>query len=56
MDRAHLGDLIRLSAIRERNPGLSEAELMALWTEETYRGQVDADFLARACADIRARG
>ena len=47
---------IRMKRLRERNPGASEAELLALWTEETYRGTVDAAFLARACEAIRSRG
>lgn len=46
---------IRMSRIRARHPDASEAEMLALWTEETYRGTVDADFLARACAAIRNR-
>jgi hypothetical protein len=44
---------IRYDRFRERNPGASEAELLALWTEETYRGSVDAGFLARVCRAIR---
>jgi hypothetical protein len=46
----------RYNLLARRNPGASDAELMALWVEETYRGTVDPGFLARACAAIRARG
>lgn len=52
---SHLASEIRLKRLRERNPQASDAELMALWTEETYRGTVDASFLARACDAIRTR-
>jgi hypothetical protein len=50
---AHTGSQIRMEQLRQRNPGASDAELLALWTEETYRGTVNADFLARVCAAIR---
>jgi len=49
-------DQLRMKLLSDRNPGVSQAELMALWTEETYRGSVDAGFLARACEAIRKRG
>lgn len=52
----HELDLMRYEFIRSRHPGAAEAELMALWTEQTYRGSVDPGFLARACAAIRATG
>lgn len=51
----HMANLIRLDRLRQRNPDASDWELMALWTEETYRGKVDAGFLARACDAIRSR-
>lgn len=54
--RQHVANLHRYNLLARRNPGASDAELMALWVEETYRGTVDAGFLARACAAIRARG
>jgi hypothetical protein len=54
--RAHSTDTLRLNLIRQRNPGASEAELIALWTEETYRHSLDPAFLAKALAAIRARG
>lgn len=52
----HQLNLLRYTAIRARNPAASEAELISLWTEETYRDTVDPAFLARACAAIRACG
>ncbi len=52
----HQLNLFRYNAIRARHPEASEAELMAIWTEETYRGTVAPGFLARACAAILARG
>ena len=55
-DRMHLANMHRYNLIARRNPGASDAELMALWVEETYRGTVDPAFLARACEAIRARG
>lgn len=54
--RQHLANLHRYNLLARRNPGASDAELMALWVEETYRGTVDPGFLARACAAIRAGG
>ncbi len=56
LNRVHSFNLLRYNAIRARNPAASESELIALWTEETYRDTVDPAFLARACAAIRARG
>ena len=44
---------LRLHMLRQRNPGASDAELLALWTEQTYRGSVDDDYLARVCTAIR---
>jgi len=51
-----LGNQIRYEMIRQRNPGASECELVALWTEETYRHSLDTAFLTEALAAIRARG
>lgn len=53
-DRIHSMDLARHNLLAARHPDAPESELMALWTEQTYRGKVDPDFLARACAAIRA--
>jgi hypothetical protein len=50
---AHTGSQIRMEQMRQRNPGASDAELLALWTEQTYRGSVDDDYLARVCTAIR---
>ncbi len=52
----HERNTARYEAIRARNPELSDGELTALWTEETYRDRLPADFLARALAVIRERG
>ena len=43
----------RYNRIRCANPGASEPEILALWTEETYRDSVPAERLARLCAMIR---
>jgi len=50
-----LGNQVRYEMIRQRHPGASESELIALWTEETYRNSLDPTFLAKAVAAIRAR-
>ncbi len=55
-DFVHEHNTARYEAIRRRNPEASAAELTALWTEETYRDRLPADFLARALAAIRERG
>lgn len=47
---------LRRAYIGSRHPGASESEVLALWTEETFRGRVDDGLLARACAEIRRRG
>jgi hypothetical protein len=54
----HAANMTRWNLIRDRNPGASEAEVDALWVEETYqdRHDIDPEFLARACDHIRARG
>jgi hypothetical protein len=51
-----LGNQIRYEMIRQRNPDAAEPELIALWTEETYRHSLAPAFLAKALAAIRARG
>lgn len=43
----------RYNRIRQANPGASEPEILALWTEETYRDSVSAEQLAQLCAMIR---
>ncbi len=55
MARTRLFDDLRYNIIRQRNPGATEAEVTALWTEETYRHTVAPAFLARVLAAIRAR-
>ncbi|MBI5949356.1 MAG: hypothetical protein HY875_14555 [Chloroflexi bacterium] len=45
---------LRYELIRQRNPGATEAEVTALWTEETYRDTVEPAFLAKVVAAIRA--
>jgi len=47
-------NLLRYSLLLQRNPAASEAELTALWTEETHRDTVAPAFLARVVAAIRA--
>jgi hypothetical protein len=47
---------LRYDFLSSRNPGASEAEIIALWTEQTYRGTVDDGFLDRALAAIRSQG
>ncbi len=54
MARTRLFDDLRYNLIRQRNPGASESELTALWTEDTYRDTVDPAFLAKVVAAIRA--
>ena len=46
----------RRGYMQSQNPAASESEILALWTEETYRETVEPAFLARACAEIRRRG
>ena len=55
LDLANIGIEGRMSTLREQYPDASEAELTAIWTEERYRDSLDPEFLARACAAIRAR-
>ena len=55
MARNRLFDELRYDLIRQRNPGASEAENAALWTEETYRDSVDPAFLEKVAAAIRSR-
>ena len=46
---------VRCGALRQRHPNASEAELDALWVEETYRDSVDQGWLARAVQAIKNR-
>ncbi len=55
LDLSNMGIQARMSTLREQHPDASEAELTAIWTEERYRDSLDPEFLARACAAIRAR-
>ena len=55
LDLASKGIQARMSTLRQQYPDASEAELTAIWTEERYRDSLDPEFLARACAAIRAR-
>lgn len=56
MDLANAGIEARMGMLRKEHPEASEAEITAIWTEERYRDELPADFLARAVAAIRARG
>lgn len=55
LDLANKGIQARMGVLRREHPEASEAELTAIWTEERYRDSLDPEFLARACAAIRAR-
>ena len=43
----------RYNRIRAAHPDAPEEEILALWTEETYRDSVPPDRLARLCQMIR---
>ena len=43
----------RYRRIRQADPDASEPEILARWTEETYRESVPAERLARLCELIR---
>ena len=47
---------VRYDLLRQRNPGAPESEIVALWTETTYRDSLKPEVLAGALAAIRARG
>ena len=49
----HSLNVIRYNRIRQANPDAPEQEILALWTEETYRDSVPADRLAHLCQMIR---
>ena len=38
-----------------RYPGASDAEVDAIWVEETYRDELDSEFLKAAAESIRTR-
>ena len=46
----------RVAGLRSQHPRASDAEILALWTEDAYGESVDPRLLARACALIRSRG
>lgn len=43
----------RYNRIRQQHPDAPEEEILALWTEETYRDSVPAGRLAHLCQMIR---
>lgn len=43
----------RFNQVAARNPGATHGELMALWTEETYRESLAPAVLARFCTLLR---
>jgi hypothetical protein len=47
---------LRYQVIAARHPGAPDSELLALWTEQSYRGAVPDALLERALAAIRAGG
>ena len=49
----HTLNCIRFERIRSLHPEASEQEVLALYTEETYRDSVSAERLAQLCAKIR---
>ncbi len=50
----HTLNCIRYERIRGANPGASEREVLALYTEETYRDSVSPERLADLSVRIRA--
>ena len=53
LERISAIDDLRYERLRERHPAAGENELLALWTAETYRQSMPADWVARAVALIR---
>lgn len=49
----HSLNVIRYNRIRQAHPDAPEQEILALWTEETYRDSVPAERLAKLCQMIR---
>lgn len=49
----HTLNLARYNRIRQQHPEAPEQEILALWTEETYRDSVPAERLAHLCQMIR---
>ena len=47
---------MRRAMLRRQHPGLSNAEINALWLEQTYRGTVPDALLDDALRHIRAAG
>lgn len=46
---------ISYEALRSRKPDAGENELLALWTEQTYRQSMPPEWVAKAVAMIRER-
>lgn len=44
---------VRYNRIRQQYPEAPDQEILALWTEETYRDSVPAERLAHLCQMIR---
>ena len=55
LDRQAMAGELFMVSLRARNPGASESELLAQWSQHRYR-DVAPDLLAKAVAAIRARG
>src|SRR5437773_1406116 len=56
LERISAFDELRYERIREKNPNAGERELVVLWTEQTYRQSMPAEWVAKAVALIRERG
>jgi hypothetical protein len=46
---------VSFEGLRARRPHVSENELLALWTEQTYRQSMPPEWVAKAVALIRER-
>jgi uncharacterized protein (DUF924 family) len=55
LERISSFDDLRYERLREKHPTAAEHELLALWTEQTYRHSMPPDWVAKAVALIRAR-
>ncbi len=56
LERISSYDDLRYERIREKHPGASENELLALWTEQTYRQSMPPEWVTKAVSMIRERG
>lgn len=56
LERAAMAREMRRAMLRRQHPGLSDAEINALWLEQTYRGTVPDALLDDALRHIRAAG